>query len=444
MSRTVLVLGAGMVAPPVVRTLLEREDLRVLVADCDRDKAAELVGSSPRGEALGLSLEDSPRIKPLIERADLVISLLPFNHHPRVAELCLEAGSDLITASYSSPEMKALEGRIKRAGILVLNEVGLDPGIDHMEAMRVIHAVQDRGGRIRSFTSFCGGLPAPDANTNPLGYKFSWSPQGVLAASKSPARYLWEGEEVSVSPEDLFHAPMAMPIPGIGELEGYPNRDSLPYISLYGIHSVRTMLRGTLRYKGWCAFMHAAGRLGLLDDTVGLAAGQTFRQLVTRSLDAAGDGEDGGMGRLKGYLGGELYKRAAPLLRWLGLHEDRPVPKHAATPLQALAVLLQEKLQFEAGERDMIVLRHQFEAAYPEGDEERIVSTLIDYGIPHGDSAMARTVGLPVAVAAELVLDRLLGTHAGLQIPITSDIYRPVLDRLKALDISFHETRTRL
>jgi saccharopine dehydrogenase (NADP+, L-glutamate forming) len=443
MNRTVLVLGAGMVAPPVVRSLLERENLRVLVADCDRDKAAALVGGSPRGEVLGLNLEDTPRIKPHIERADLVISLLPFNYHSRVAELCIEAGTDLITASYSSPQMKALEDRIKQAGILVLNEVGLDPGIDHMEAMRVIHEVQGQGGRILAFTSFCGGLPAPEANTNPLGYKFSWSPQGVLAASKSPARYLWEGKEVNVTPEDLFLRPRAMSISEIGELEGYPNRDSLPYISLYGIPSVRTMLRGTLRYKGWCAFMQAAGRLGFLNDTVSLPEGKTYRQLVKRSLGVSEDLENY-VDRLKDYLGEELYKKAVPLLMWLGLDENRPVPPGADTSLQALALLLQEKLQFEDGERDMVVLRHQFDAAFPEGGEERIVSTLIDYGIPRGDSAMARTVGLPVAVAAELVLERRLGTLEGLHIPISADIYRPVLDRLRTLDISFQETRSRL
>jgi saccharopine dehydrogenase-like NADP-dependent oxidoreductase len=413
----------------------------VLVADCDRDKAEALVGDSPRGEALGLSIEDASRILPLIERADLVISLLPFQYHPRVAELCIEAGSDLITASYASAEMASLGSRIKRAGILVLNEVGLDPGIDHMEAMRVIHEIQERGGQVRAFTSFCGGLPAPEANTNPLGYKFSWSPQGVLAASKSPARFLWEGQEVSVAPEDLFSGPRKLSIPEIGELEGYPNRDSIPYISLYGIPSVRTMLRGTLRYTGWCAFMQAAERLGLLDENETVPAGQTYRRLLRRRLDPPGDERNDS---LKDLLGEDLFERAVPRLMWLGLDEERAIPSDAGTPLSALAARLQDTLQFEAGERDMVVLRHQFDAGFPEDEGERIVSTLIDYGIPHGESAMARTVGFPVALTAELVLEGRLRTRKGLHIPITADIYRPVLDRLKAHGISFQETRSRL
>ncbi|MFA9454576.1 MAG: saccharopine dehydrogenase C-terminal domain-containing protein, partial [Candidatus Aminicenantaceae bacterium] len=265
MEKKVLVLGAGMVAPPMVRFLLELPNIRVTVADVERNKADALVARSPQGIGLALDFENTKRVKQEIEGAELVISLLPFPYHPRVAELCVQTRTDLITASYTSQEMRSMREEIERAGILVLNEIGLDPGIDHMEAMRVIHAVEARGGRIRSFVSFCGGLPAPEANTNPLGYKFSWSPQSVLAASTSPARYLEDGEEVPVSPGDLFKDPLPCSLTGIGRLEGYPNRDSLPYMETYSIPETTTIFRGTLRNIGWCPTWKKITELGILD-----------------------------------------------------------------------------------------------------------------------------------------------------------------------------------
>jgi len=441
MEKNVLVLGAGMVAPPLVRFLLEQHGIRVTVADTAGQKARALVAGSPRGTALSLDFEDTAAVMREIETAQLVISLLPFTYHPQVAELCVQARTDLITASYASPEMQGLEAEIDRAGILVLNEIGLDPGIDHMEAMRIIEDVEGRGGRIRSFLSFCGGLPAPEANTNPLGYKFSWSPMGVLAASRSPARYLEHGREVEVPSGELFKDPRSFSLHGIGSLEGYPNRDSLPYVSLYNIPSTQTLLRGTFRYPGWCAFMRAAGLLGLLDDRYLTRQGETHSGFLIRlsGMPSCGDA----MESLSGRFSAEEFVQAVEGFRWLGLLEDTPIPDDAGSALQVLAARMQAKLQYREGERDMIVLQHQFEVDYPDGGQEGISSALVDFGIPGGDSAMARTVGLPVAVAAKLILERKI-VLSGLHIPILGEIYRPILEALKTFNIAFKEARSKL
>lgn len=441
MEKKVLVLGAGMVAPPLVRFLLEQQGIRVTVADAAGEKARALVAGSPRGTALTLDFEDTAGVMREVGRAQLVISLLPFTYHPHVAELCVQTRTDLITASYTSPEMHGLEEKIVRAGILVLNEIGLDPGIDHMEAMRVIREVEARGGRIRSFLSFCGGLPAPEANTNPLGYKFSWSPMGVLAASRSPARFLENGQEVSVPPGELFKDTRPFSLQGIGRLEGYPNRDSLPYISLYNIPSTRTLLRGTFRYPGWCAFMRAAGLLGLLDERHLTIKGETHGDLLIRisGMPSCGDA----MESLSGRFSSEEFVQAVEGFRWLGLLEDTPIPDDAESVPQVLAACMQAKLQYRAGERDMVVLQHRFEAEYPDGGREGIDSVLVDFGIPGGDSAMARTVGLPVAVAAKLILEKKI-VLSGLHIPILRDIYLPILEALKTYNIAFKEVRSKL
>jgi saccharopine dehydrogenase (NADP+, L-glutamate forming)/spermidine synthase len=394
-----------------------------------------LVESSPQGEALGLDIEDTPRVLREILRVDLAISLLPFPFHPRVAELCIQTRTDLITASYTSDRMQNLEPEIKRAGILILNEIGLDPGIDHMEAMRVIHAVKERGGGVRSFISFCGGLPAPEANTNPLGYKFSWSPSGVLAASRSPACYLRDGKKVDVAPQDLFAEPWVFSFPHIGRLEGYPNRDSLPYLELYDISDTRTMLRGTLRYPGWCVFMQAAGRLGLLKDEDAPPGSQETRQeYLKRQMGVPSQMNISEAFKLR--LGSQLFQEVQEAFDWLGFWEDASIPDDADSPLKVLAACLQEKLQFQPGERDMVVLSHRVESLFPDGKGERTHSTLIEYGDPAGDSAMARTVGLPLAAAARLVLEgriRLKGLH----IPVRPEIYLPILEALKAFSMDF-------
>lgn len=438
MSKKVLILGAGMVASPLVRYLMGQAGLEVIVADQELERAQKLVRGSQNGRAVQLDIKNEADAKQEISRSDLVISILPHSFHPQVAVWCIQHRKNLLTASYVSEEMKKLDSSAREAGIILLNEIGLDPGLDHMEAMRIIHEVKQRGGEIQSFTSFCGGIPAPEANTNPLGYKFSWSPIGVLLAGKSQAQYLWRGEKVLLSPEELFQNPTSIFIEGIGDLDGYPNRNALPYIELYGIHSTKTMLRGTLRYKGWCSFIWAALRTGLLDEKRQDWEGRSFLDLVGNRLEYSGEANIKEL--LFNYLNIDQESDIIRSFEWLGLLCEESLPLSSGSPLEILAGRLQEKLQYRAGERDMVVLEHKFEASYLKGNPENITSTLIDHGIPNGDTSMARTVGLPLAISTRLILEGKIN-RTGVLIPIFPEIYEPVLEELVGFGIQFKTVR---
>ncbi|HHS13893.1 MAG TPA: saccharopine dehydrogenase [bacterium] len=436
--KTVLVLGAGMVTRPLVDYLLKDSDLIVRVGDMIEEKAERLVAGHNRGRSLKIDMMDIPELNRAVAEADLVISLVPYSYHPRVAELCIENRVNMVTASYVSDTMKSLTKKAKDAGILILNEIGLDPGIDHMSAMRIIHGIRDRGGHIQQFYSYAGGLPAPEANNNPFGYKFSWSPRGVVLAGRNAARYLKNGSVVNISSEDLFAHYWLLHIAGIGSLEAYANRNSIPYIDLYGLQGIDTLFRGTLRYPGWCDTWKKMAELGLLslDERGDLREG-TYRKLVSVLSNIPNHVN------LKKALArrwnlsedSELMNR----LDWLGLFSDEKLPGSVCSPLDILAVRLQEKLQYMPGERDMIVLYHHFEAVWVEsGRREKITSTLIDYGIPGEDSSMARTVSLPAAIAGRLILEGKIH-EKGIQIPVLPSVYRPVLNELEKMNITFKE-----
>jgi saccharopine dehydrogenase (NADP+, L-glutamate forming) len=440
--KTVLILGAGLVTRPLVRYLLKQPDFKVIVASRTVSKAVALINDHPRGEAKTLLVQDADHLKELISKSDLAISLVPWTYHPTVAKLCLELGKPMVTTSYVSNAMRALDQEAKEKELLFLNEIGLDPGIDHMSAMKIIHGVENRGGQITSFRSYCGGLPAPEANTNPFGYKFSWSPRGVVLAGKNNGRYLEAGEEVLVPSKDLFSHTWTIEIEGLGELVAYPNRDSIPYIEIYGLTDAKTMYRGTLRNPGWCETWKKFVDLGLLDDKerTGLS-GQTFAQLIETFIVHP-------TGHLKTDLAKQLnISEDSEIMRrfeWLGLLSDDPLPMESGSPLDILATKLLEKMPYEKGERDMIVLHHEFIAEYPElPAKELITSTLVDYGIPNGDSAMARTVSLPAAVAAKMILHNEIKSK-GVHIPVLPEIYEPVLKELERLGISFKERTTKL
>ncbi len=425
--KNVLILGAGLVAKPLVRYLLDQPDFHVKVASRTVSKAEKLVGDHTRGEAQPLNVNDTATLKDLISQADLVISMVPYTHHVTVANLCIELKKHVVTTSYVSENMKQLDGKAKDAGILILNEIGLDPGIDHMSAMKIIHQVQNKGGRIASFYSYCGGLPAPEANTNPWGYKFSWSPRGVVMAGKNSARYLKDKKEVNVPSEDLFAHFWEMNLEGLPKLEAYPNRDSVPYVDLYGITDADSMYRGTLRYPGWCQTLKKVVQLGFLDEKEQDVKGFSYADFL-RKLIKAGKGTDLKKD-LAAYL--KIDENSEPIrrLEWVGLLSDESLPYEKISPLDILANRLLEKLQYEEGERDMIVLHHEFVAAYPKG-KEKITSTLTDFGIPHGDSAMSRTVGLPAAIGASLILQEKIKA-TGVHIPVSPSIYEPTLKELE-------------
>jgi len=438
--KRVLVLGAGLVAGPLIRYLLDVEEFHVTVASRTVEKAERLIGGASNGTALSLDVKDEGALVSLIAEHDLSISLLPYVHHPLVARLCVEHRKQMVTTSYVKDEMRALDAAAKEAGVILLNEIGVDPGIDHMSAMQVIDKIAKAGGRLVSFTSNTGGLPAPDANDNPFGYKFSWAPRGVILAGKNPARYLKDGEVVDVSGPELFAHHWTCSVVGFGELEVYPNRDSLPYIEAYHIPTAKNMFRGTLRYPGWCDTLKAIVDLGLLDeDERDNLAGLTFAQLTARLIGSDGVG-------LKADLASRLgiATDAKPIadLEWLGFFSEDTLPEGANTYLEVVAQRMLMKMQYAPGERDMLVMQHEFVAEYPDWTE-KVTSTMIDYGIPNGDSSMSRLVGLPAAIAARRILQGeidLTGVHT----PTIPAIYEPVLAELDRMGVSFRETVERV
>jgi saccharopine dehydrogenase-like NADP-dependent oxidoreductase len=426
--KQVLVLGSGMVAGPLVRHLLNRGH-RLLVGTLMVDRAEAMIAGHPNGKAYLLDVQDEPLLACAVDECDLAVSLLPFACHPRVARLCITRRKPLVTTSYVSAEMRELDGEARAAGVTVLNEIGVDPGVDHMSAMRIIDGARRRGGRVSAFRSYCGGLPAPEANDNPFGYKFSWAPRGVLLAAR-------DGRRVEVPPERLFRDMHVLPIDGLGDFEAYPNRDAVSYIGVYGLEGISTMYRGTLRNMGWCDSLHNYGRLGLLSLEEVDAGGRTFAGFM-RNLTGCGP-EDNLAAAVAGRLG--IPRDALPVLNlaWLGMFSDRKIGAGRIPPLDILGGLMFEKLAFRPGERDMVALHHEFRIELPDGRSERVVSELTDFGIPHGDSAMSRTVGLPAAIAADLILAGKIRSPGVLR-PVASEVYNPVLDLLSEAGIRCRE-----
>jgi saccharopine dehydrogenase (NADP+, L-glutamate forming) len=435
--KRVLVLGAGLVSRPLVRHLAGFEDVALTVGDVDAAKAAQVVGGAERGCAVSVSATDEAGLSRRIGESDLVVSLLPYTLHVQVAKVAIARRVPLITTSYVSAEMRALDGAARDAGVLVLNEIGLDPGLDHMSAMRAIRELRNAGSRLVSFRSCCGGLPAPEANTNPWGYKFSWSPRGVLAAGRNAARWLEDGRVVEVPGDELFTHVTAYDVPEVGRLEVYPNRDATAYVSTYGIEGAATMFRGTLRYPGWCETLHAVSRLGLLDDAPRAWRAGTTHEAFMEAV--AGPGTGSAVERVALRLGIPADGAVMRRLVWAGLFSDVPLGTTHVAPIDVLTGRLADSMSYADGERDMIVLRHEFGFVDAAGRPGTKVSTLVAFGEPSGDSAMARTVSLPAAVAARLILDgRIAAT--GVCIPVDPGIYDPVLDALDPMGIAFRET----
>lgn len=432
--KNVLILGAGMVANPIIKYLLQKK-YNVTVAAMNVEEARKMVSGFPNGKALHWLVEDEATLDKLVSEHDLAVSLLPYVYHLKVALACLKNKKNMVTTSYVKPEMKALDAEVRAAGLLFINEMGLDPGIDHMSAMRIIDTVHAKGGKVEEFYSLCGALPAPEAATNPFRYKFSWSPKGVVLAGNNDAMFLRHGKTVSLPTKDLFKDPMSLEFPDLGPLDIYPNRDSIAYRDIYGIPEAQTVYRGTFRYRGWCETLDAMKAMRLIIPDKFDFTGKSYAGFVAMMI-----GTDGTKIRSEAaaFLGISESAHALDAIEWLGLFSNEPMNRTEDSPFEITSDLMLEKMMLPEDERDMVAMMHIFRASYPDGSQEVIKSRMLDFGVPGADTAIARTVALPAAIGVEMILEGKI-LEKGVHIPVLPGIYNPVLNQLEDLNIRMVE-----
>ncbi len=437
----VLIIGAGRSATSLIRYMLDqgqKYNWFVTVADADVQLAESKLQGHPNGRAVWLDVMKPNDRKELISRADIVISLLPAHLHTEVAYDCLKLRKHLITASYVSKEMYKLSDEARSRELIFMGEMGLDPGIDHMSAMQSIHDITARGGQISAFRSYTGGLVAPESDTNPWHYKFSWNPRNVVLAGQGTAQYLEDNQLRFIPYNRLFRSYHVVYIPGMGPFEAYANRDSLWYRSIYGLNDIPSILRGTLRYQGFCEAWDALVQIGLTDSSFPiLDSGKiTYQELMEAYIGRHLPGKSL-KERTAHFLGLDPGSPVIEKLEWLGLFSRRKINLPNASPALILENLLLEKWQLEPQDKDMVIMQHEFE--YLLADKRHMLtSTMVMKGIDQHDTAMARLVGLPMGILAKLVI---LGeVHStGVNIPVMKEVYQPVLEELKEYGVVFEE-----
>lgn len=432
MVQKVLLLGSGFVTKPTVDILAKTPNVEVTVACRTLSKAQELAGSV--ASAISLDVNDEKALDAEVAKVDLVISLIPYTYHVLVVKSAIKNKKHVVTTSYINPQLKALEQEIQDAGITVMNEIGLDPGIDHLYAVKTIEEVHKAGGKIKSFLSYCGGLPAPEDSNNPLGYKFSWSSRGVLLALRNSASYWLDGDVVNVKSEDLMATAKPYFIyPGFAFV-AYPNRDSTTYKELYNIPEADTVIRGTLRFQGFPEFIKVFVDIGFLkeEDHPAFKTVSAWKDATALLIGAKSSSEAdivAKISELTKFKDEEDKARILAGLKWCGLFSDKETTPRG-NPLDTLCATLEELMQYEEGERDLVCLQHKFGIEWADGTTETRTSTLVDYGNPEGYSSMAKLVGVPCAVAVQQILNGTLSKR-GLLAPMSSEINDPLMKTLK-------------
>ena len=396
--------------------------------------AQELSAGVKLATPIALDVSDEAALDAEVAKHDLTISLVPYIFHHLVIKSGIRNKKHVVTTSYVSPQMMELDQQCKDAGITVMNEIGMDPGIDHLYAVKTIEEVHAAGGKIKSFLSYCGGLPAPECSDNPLGYKFSWSSRGVLLALRNAAKVWQDGKIVEIASKDLMDS--AKPyfiMPGFAFV-AYPNRDSTPYKERYNIPEADTITRGSMRYQGFPQFIKVLVDIGFLEETPSdllskpVAWKEATASVVGAKSSSAADIEAAIDSKAK-FESPEDRARILSGLRWIGLFSDTKITPRG-TPLDVLCASLEEKMQYEEGERDMVMLQHKFGIEHADGSKEIRTATLCEYGDPKGYMAMAKLVGLPCAVAVEQVLNGTI-SDKGILAPMDMKICAPLIKELK-------------
>jgi saccharopine dehydrogenase-like NADP-dependent oxidoreductase len=440
--RTVLIIGAGRSASSLIQYLLNKsieEDLQLIIGDLSLESAQNKTKNHPNAKAISLDIFDHNQRKGVIQKADIVISMLPAHLHIEVAKDCIIYKKHMVTASYISDAMQELDAVAKENNLIFMNEIGLDPGIDHMSAMKVIDEIRAKGGKMLLFESFCGGLVAPESDTNLWNYKFTWAPRNVvLAGQGGAAKFLQEGTYKYIPYCNLFRRTEFLEVEGYGKFEAYSNRDSLKYLDVYGLNDVLTLYRGTIRRVGFSKAWNMFVQLGMTDDSYVMddSENMSYRQFVNSFLPYHPTDSVEIKMRL-------ILKIDQDDLMWDKLLEldlfnpNKKVGLKNATPAQILEKILKDSWTLAPNDKDMIVMYHKFGYEL-NGKKQQIDSKMVCMGEDQTYTAMAKTVGLPVAMATLLILNGKIKTP-GVQLPIREEVYLPILKELEEYGVVFKE-----
>lgn len=440
--RKILIIGAGRSASSLIKYLLDKaevEKLKIVVADLSLELAQNKTKGHPHAIPMALDIKKASQRKEAIKAADLVISMLPASMHLPVAKDCLSYGKHLVTASYISPELKALNEKVSEKGLVFMNEIGLDPGIDHMSAKQIIDRIKDNGGKMILFESFCGGLVAPESDDNLWNYKFTWNPRNVVVAGQGgAAKFIQEGKYKYIPYQKLFRRTEILNIDGYGRFEGLPNRDSLKYREAYGLEDIDTMYRGTIRRVGYSKAWNVFVQLGATDDSYIMenTKDMTYREFINSFLPY--HPYDSIETKLRHYLQIDQDDILWEKLEELEIFSSKKkVGLKNVTPAQILEKILSEKWTLKNEDKDMILMLHKF-GFEKDGNKHQIESSMVVKGKDQTFTAMSDTVGLPVAIASLKILNGIIKTP-GVQLPITPEVYNPILKELETYGISFTE-----
>ncbi len=440
--RNILIIGAGRSSSSLIKYLLDKsssENLHITIGDLSLENAKKKINNHPNASAMELDVfNEENRIK-AIQKSDIVISMLPAHLHIEVAKNCIEFNKHMVTASYISKEMKTLDDKAKQKGLVFMNEIGLDPGIDHMSAMDVIDRIREKGGEMLLFESFCGGLVAPESDNNLWNYKFTWNPRNVVLAGQGGAsKFIQEGAYKYIPYHKLFRRTEFLTINGSGKFEAYANRDSLKYTSIYGLDNIPTMYRGTIRKVGFSRAWNVFVQLGMTDDsyTIEDSENMSYRDFTNSFL--AYSPSDSVELKFRSYL--KIDQDDVMWDKFVELdifNENKKVELKNATPAQILQKILMDSWTLQANDKDMIVMHHKFGYQDKNG-KHQIESSMIIKGDDQTYTAMAKTVGLPVAMATLKILNGDI-TTPGVQLPINKEVYEPILKELEEYGINFIE-----
>ena len=438
--KQILILGAGRSCSSLIDYLLKestKQDWEVIIADKDLELAKEKAAWGGNSKAISFDIFDKDQANTVIPSADLVISMLPARFHIHVAVICAENGINMLTASYVSDDIKALEDKFKANGALLIMELGLDPGIDHMSAMKVLDSIKEEGNQLEGFETFTGGLLAPSKDDNPWEYKFTWNPRNVVLAGQGIVKFIQQHRFKYIPYHRLFRRTEVIHIPGHGYFEGYANRDSLKYLDSYQLHGIKTLYRGTLRRPGFCKAWDTFVQLGATDDSYQMEGvkGMTHRQFINSFLQY--NPNDSVELKVAHYLNLDLESDIMYKLKWLGVFDEELVGLEEGTPAQVLEHILKKKWTINPEDKDMIVMWHKFDFIV-NGEHKQIQSDMVAIGEDDTHTAMSKTVGYPLAIGAKLILTGKIDLK-GIHIPTRKEIYNPILEELETLGFEFHE-----